>query len=177
MRRTLSGLVRRGVPCGGAFVGIVALCTAQAAATIPVLSPGHAYCYYFSGAARSGGMHLVAANATTIAAGSSNVVSGVGGKPQTSVFYVDCVPGGGRVGGEAYVGVPRTVLHLRGGRYTFDERYVVRRVRHLEIGTRRTFTASMAISGSVAQGVVTGIVHLAAPSCLPRPISVTFTGT
>src|SRR5665213_51222 len=86
--------LRWSIPFLGAQIGAVALFTVQASASLASLTPGHAYCYYFSGAGRSGGMHLVAANSHVIAAGPSNYISGTGGKAQDSVFYVDCVAGG-----------------------------------------------------------------------------------
>lgn len=155
---------------------VAALISTAASASLATLTPGHAYCYYFSGAGRYGGMHLVAAGPSVIAKGPSNYVSGVGGKPQETVFYVDCVPGRGRAAGEAYVGLPRIVLRPSGAGFTFDRHFVIPGIRHLGTTSRATMTVSMHISGTVAQGVINGEVHLTAPGCLPHPLAMTYAG-
>jgi len=104
MRLVQTPRVRHGACHGGPFlgvlVGVLALTgVAGAGASIATLTPGHAYCYYFSSPGRYGGMHLVAATPTVIGAGPSNYISGVGGKPQDTVFYIDCASGTGRIGG------------------------------------------------------------------------------
>lgn len=169
--------LRWGLPLFGAQIGTAALFTVQALASPALLTLGHAYCYYFSGAGRSGGMHLVAAKSHEIAAGPSNYVSGIGGKPQDSVFYVDCISGNGRAGGEAYVGMPRITMHLSGGHYTFNKQFDRRGIKHLGSASHATFTVSVTISGTVNQGVINGRVHLSAPGCLPHPIVVVYAGT
>jgi hypothetical protein len=121
-------------------------------------------------------MHLVAASPTVIAAGPSNFVSGVGGKPQDTVFYIDCVPGDGRIGGDAYVGLPRIVMQRHGGTYSFNNHYTIRGIRHLETNSKATTTVSFAISGSVAAGVINGTVHMAAPGCLPKTLVMNYAG-
>lgn len=157
-------------------VGAVALLASAAGASLATLTPGHAYCYYFSGPGRSGGMHLVAANPTVIAAGPSNYVSGTGGTAQDTVFYIDCVPGHGRVGGDAYVGLPRMVMHPSGGNYSFDGKYVIHGIRHLNTRSHLTTVVSLSISGSVAPGVINGVVHVSAPGCLPHQLTIPFAG-
>ena len=139
-------------------------------------SPGHAYCYYFSGTGRSGGMHLVAASPTTLAAGPSNYVSGLGGDPQDTVFYIDCVPGQGRIGGDAYVGIPRIAMHLANGHYTFATQFVDHGIRHLETRSSVKTTATVSLSGTVSAGVINGTVHISAPGCLPHALSIVYAG-
>ena len=161
----------------GAQIGTAALFSVQALASPALLTVGHAYCYYFSGAEESGGMHLVAGSPHEIAAGPSNYISGVGGKPQDSVFYIDCLSGKGRVGGGAYVGVPRITMHMSGGHYTFSKRFNRRGLKHLGVASQVTFTASVTISGTVNQSVINGRVHISAPGCLARPFVVVYAGT
>ena len=161
----------------GLLVGVIALFSVEAGAALVTLIPGHAYCYYFSGAGRSGGMHLVAASPTVIAGGPSNYVSGTAGAAQKTVFYIDCTTGLGRVGGEAYVGVPRITATQHGGRYTFDQHYVRRGIRHLETHSRATSVVSVTISGVIGAGVINGTVRISAPGCLAHPTAVNFVGT
>jgi len=169
--------LRRSLPLLGVQIGAAALFTVQALASPALLTTGHAYCYYFSSAGRSAGMHLVAANSHEIAAGPSNYISGTGGRPQDSVFYVYCIAGKGRDGGDAYVGVPRITMHLSGGHYTFSKRFIRRGIKHLGIASHATSTVTVTISGTLNQGVINGRVHFAAPGCLPRPIVVVYVGT
>jgi len=160
----------------GSITVVAALFSGAAGASLATLSPGHAYCYYFSGPGRYGGMHLVAAGPSVIAKGPSNYESGVGGKPQDTVFYVDCLPGRGRIGGEAYVGLPRIVLHLVGGSYAFDRHFSIPGIRHLGTTSRARMKVTMHISGTLAEGVINGTVHLTAPGCLPRPLVMSYKG-
>ncbi|HXC80152.1 MAG TPA: hypothetical protein VNU19_24235, partial [Candidatus Acidoferrum sp.] len=153
-----------------------ALMASVAVASPAILTAGHAYCYYFSTAGRSGGMHLVAAAPTVIAAGPSNYVSGVRGKPQDSVFYVDCVAGHGRIGGDEYVGIPRIDLHWAGSEYVFDRQFVVGGLKHIGVNSPDRTTASVRLSGSVTAGVINGVVRISAPGCLPHAIAVRYTG-
>ena len=155
-----------------AAVGIVSLFAVQAGAAVATLSPGHAYCYYFS-APRYGGMHLVAASPTVIAAGPSNYISGLSGKPQDTVFYIDCA---GRIGGDAYIGLPRIVMRRSAAGYSFNRHFSVPRLRHVGTSSRATLTATVSISGSVVAGAINGVVHVAAPGCLARPIEVRYSG-
>src|ERR1700728_3025530 len=118
----LGRLFRRGLSLAGVVTGSLALLGGAASADIAVLTPGHAYCYYFSHADWGwGGMHLVAANPTTISAGPSNFISGLNGTAQDTVFYVNCESGGSRIGGVAYVGLPKIVMHAVGSDYTFSK--------------------------------------------------------
>ena len=121
-------------------------------------------------------MHLVAANPTVIAAGPSNFISGTGYKPQNTVFYIDCVPGPGRVGGEAYVGLPRIVMHPNGTSYSFDRKFVIPGIRHLGTRSHATMDVSLSISGSYSPGVINGVVHVTAPGCLPHQFVIPFAG-
>jgi len=149
---------------------------AGAGASIATLTPGHAYCYYFSSPGRYGGMHLVAATPTVIGAGPSNYISGVGGKPQDTVFYIDCASGTGRIGGDAYVGLPRIVMQRSGDHYAFDREFVVPGIRHLGTRSHATTTVSVTISGSVAAGAINGRVQVSAPGCLTTPLVVAYEG-
>ena len=160
----------------GVITVLAALFSGAASSSLATLTPGHAYCYYFSGSGRNGGMHLVAAGFSIIAKGPSNYVSGVGGKPQDTVFYIDCIPGRGRLGGDAYVGLPRIVLHPIGGSYAFDSDFLIPGIRHLGTTSRATMTVTMHISGRVAQGVINGVVHLTAPGCLAHPLVMSYAG-
>ena len=166
----------RGFFASGIVIGALALLSVAAGASLATLTPGHAYCYYFSGPGRSGGMHLVAATPTVIATGPSNYISGTGKEPQETVFYVDCIPGPGRVGGDAYIGLPRIVMHPSGGGYSFAGRYVVPGIRHLGTRSHATSVVSLAISGTVAPGVINGVVHVTAPGCLPHQLVIPFAG-
>jgi hypothetical protein len=159
-----------------AVVAAIALFTGAAGASLATLTPGHAYCYYFSAPGRWGGMHLVAASPTVIAAGPSNYISGLGGKPQDTVLYVDCIPGPGRIGGDAYVGIPRIVMHPVGSTYSFDEKYVIPGIRHLGTRSHATSVVTLSISGSVSTGVINGVAHLVAPGCLPHQLVIAFAG-
>jgi hypothetical protein len=172
---------RRGVtysgPGLGVLVGTLALFgVAGAGASIATLTPGHPYCYYFSSTGRSGGMHLVAATPTVIAAGPSNYISGVGGDPQDTVFYIDCTSGAGRVGGDAYVGLPRMAMHRSGNHYAFNDQFVIHGIRHLGTRSNATTTASIAITGTLAEGVINGTVHVSAAGCLPAPLVIHYAG-
>ena len=160
----------------GTLIGLAALLAGTAGASLATLTPGHAYCYYFSGPGRSGGMHLVAANPTAIAAGPSNFVSGTGNHPQDTVFYFDCVAGPGRIGGEEYVGLPRLAMHSNGSNYSFAGAFVIPGIRHLETSFHATSVVSLRISGSVAPGVINGVVHVTAPGCLPHQLVISFAG-
>jgi hypothetical protein len=154
-----------------------ALMANAAFASPALLTTGHAYCYYFSAPGRSGGMHLVAAAPTVIATGPSNYVSGVGGKPQDSVFYVDCVAGQGRIGGDEYIGIPRIALHWTGERYVFDRQFVEHGLEHIGVNSSRRTAAAVRVSGSVAAGVINGVVRISAPGCLPHAIAIRYAGT
>ena len=159
-----------------AFVAISGLLAENAFAGVAVLTPGHAYCYYFSSPGRWGGMHLVAASRTVISSGPSNYVSGTNGKPQDTVFYIDCIPGRGRTGGDEYIGLPRIALHLVGGHYVFSRKVLVRGLRHIGIRSRVRSTASLSVSGSVSTGAINGVVRITAPGCLPGPTSIHYSG-
>jgi hypothetical protein len=174
-RSRLRRYLKRGLIPVGSVVGAALLAT-SAAASPALLSVGHAYCYYWYGTNRTGGMHLVAAGPRVIAAGPSNYVSGTGGKPQDTVVYFDCVPGPGRAGGDAYVGLPRTVMHLSGGHYVFSRHLVVHGVRHLGTRSRATISVTVTLTGTVSAGVINGVLHVAAPGCLPRPLALVYAG-
>jgi hypothetical protein len=122
-------------------------------------------------------MHLVSAAPTVIAAGPSNYVSGVGGKPQDSVFYVDCVAGRGRIGGDEYVGIPWIALHRTGEGYVFDRQFVVHGLKHIGVNSSGRTTTSVRLSGSVAAGVIKGVVRISAPGRLPDAIEIRYVGT
>ena len=161
-----------------ALLSVASMIFASSAFASPaLLTPGHAYCYYFSTSGHSGGMHLVAAGPTVIAAGPSNYVSGMNRKPQDTVFYIDCASGPGRVGGDEYLGLPRIAAHLTNGRYAFHLDYTARNLKHIGTNARATSTAEVVLSGSVVAGAISGTIHLSAPGCVPRPFSMPFTGT
>lgn len=153
-------------------VGAVSLFGVQAGADVATLTSGHAYCYYFS-APRYGGMHLVAASPTVIAAGPSNYVSGLAGKPQDTVFYIDCA---GRIGGDAYIGLPRIAMQRSASGYVFTKRITVKGLRHIGTSSHATLTATLSISGSVSAGAINGTVKVKAPGCLSRTLVVHYSG-
>ena len=157
-------------------IGAVTLFTSTALASPAVLSPGHAYCYYFSSPGNYGGMHLVAASPTVIAAGPSNYVSGTGGTAQDTVFYINCIPGRGRAGGTEYIGVPGMSAHVVAGHYRLSEHFVIHGIRHLDVASRATTTASVTISGTVASGAIVGSIRVSMPGCLPHSRTIAFTG-
>lgn len=86
-------------------IGLGLMLSGVAGASVPVLTPGHACCSYFSRPASTGGMHLMAAGPSVIAHGPSNYVSGTYGKPRDTVVCVDCVNRLGHPDGAAYVGL------------------------------------------------------------------------
>lgn len=171
-RRTLGLALTALVP----FLVVTALVAEDASAGVAVLTPGHAYCYYFSGPGRWGGMHLVAASPTVIASGPSNYISGINGKPQDTVFYIECLPGAGRAGGDVYIGLPRIAMHRVGDHYAFDRKILVRGLRHIGSAARVKAAASLSISGSVSAGVINGVVRVTATGCLPSPIAIHYAG-
>lgn len=148
-----------------------------ATSSAPLLTPGHAYCFYWAKGSLNGGMHLVAQSPTSLAAGPSNYISGIGGKPQDTVVYVSCQSNGRAAASYAYVGLPHIALKIRGGYYRFSETEVVRGVRHLESSNRATFTVRLSIQGTVVRQAINGTFRLAAPGCLAKPISMAFHGT
>lgn len=168
--------VGRALVASVAFLAISGLLAENAFAGAAVLTPGHAYCYYFSSPGRWGGMHLVAASPTVIASGPSNYVSGTNGKPQDTVFYIDCVPGHGRTGGDVYIGLPRMALHRVGAHFVFSSKVLVRRLRHIGVRSRARTPASLSLTGSVSTGVINGVVRIDAPGCLPSPITIRYSG-
>jgi len=155
---------------------VSALLTAEASADLPTLTPGHAYCDYFS-TPRYGGMHLVASSPTVIGKGPSNYISGLNGKPQDTVYYVNCQTGKGYIGGVAYIGLPRIVLQPVGSEYTFNKHFVIPGIRHLQTSSHVTMTVTMSISGSVGEGVINGKLKLTAPGCLPHGLSMSYSGS
>ncbi|MDA8290803.1 MAG: hypothetical protein M0Z33_03860 [Actinomycetota bacterium] len=171
---------RRVLACGtAAAAGVLALASA-AAASPPVLTVGHAYCFYFYGHPQ-GGMHLVAAGPRAIAAGPSDYISGVGGKPQDTVVYVDCVTRSGSPVGAAYVGLPRVALRLSAGHLVFAE-HVVRHVRRLDSASPVPLTVTVTVTGTVttgstATGAIHGVLRVSAPGCLAAPFASAYTGT
>jgi len=167
---------RRVVLSVASVAGAMTLLTGTALASPALLSPGHAYCYYFSALRNYGGMHLVAASPTVIAAGPSNYESGTGGTAQDTVFYINCIPGSGRLGGTAYIGMPRMSAHVVGGHYTFSDHFVVRGIRHLDIASHATTTASVTLTGTVSSGAIVGSIRVSVPGCLPRAHTIAFTG-
>lgn len=178
-RPALRGRGRALALASATAAGLVAVSSA-AAASPAVLTVGHAYCYYFYGHPQ-GGMHLVAAGPRVIAAGPSDYISGVGGKPQDTVVYVDCVDRAGNQDGAAYVGLPRIVLGFSGGRYSFAA-HVVRHVRRLESAVAVPLTVSVTVSGTVAAsssstGEIRGVLRVSAPGCLNAPYVSAYTGT
>ena len=175
---TLRRLLRRGLPVGGVVIGSLALFSAAASADLAVLTPGHAYCYYFEHAGWGwGGMHLVAANPTTISAGPSNYISGLNGKPQDTVFYVNCQSGGTRIGGVAYVGLPRIAMRADGSDYSFSQSYEIHGIRHLGTRSRTAMTVDLAIDGTLSRDVINGTVKITAPGCLPHTYTVNYAGS
>lgn len=177
----LHRLVVRGVAVGGAVIGSLALFSAAASADLAVLTPGHAYCYYFSHPSNTawgwGGMHLVAANRTTISAGPNNYISGLNGKAQDTVFYVNCESGGSRIGGVAYVGLPRIAMHTIGSEYGFSKSYEFHGIRHLGTSSRTVMTVTLSISGELSAATINGTVKITAPGCLPRAYTVNYAGS
>jgi hypothetical protein len=170
-------LFRRGLSVVGVAIGSLALFSAAASADLAVLTPGHAYCYYFSHADWGwGGMHLVAANPTTISAGPSNYISGLNGKPQDTVFYVNCESGGSQIGGVAYVGLPRIAMHAAGSDYGFSEKYQFHGIRHLGTQSHVAMTVELSIDGTLSRDVINGTVRITAPGCLPHTYTVNYTG-
>jgi len=171
-------LFRRGLSVIGVGIGSLALFSAAASADLAVLTPGHAYCYYFDHAKWGwGGMHLVAANPTTISAGPSNFISGLNGTAQDTVFYVNCESGGTRIGGVAYVGLPKIAMHPVGSDYTFSKNYEFHGIRHLGTQSRTTMTVELAIDGTLSRDVINGTVKITAPGCLPHPYAVVYAGS
>lgn len=164
-------LLTRRVPLLTVVIGAASLFGVEAGAAVATLTPGHAYCYYFS-APRYGGMHLVAAN-TTIVPGPSNYISGLGGKPQDTVFYVDCA---GRVGGDAYIGLPRIVMQRGATGYVFDRHFSIPGIRHLGTSSHKKLTTTVSITGSVVDGAINGTVHVKAPGCLSATLVVHYSG-
>ena len=162
------------MPIGSAFGAV--LLAAPATVGPALLTAGHAYCYYWSGGSREGGMHLVAAAPTAIAAGPSNFISGTGGKPQDTVVYVDCVPGPDRIGGDAYIGLPRIDLHLSGDRYSFNRHFVVHGIRHLGTTSRATMSVTVTLKGTAVAGAINGVLQVVAPGCLPRTLALVYSG-
>lgn len=160
----------------GSAAVISVLLTSTALASPALLTPGHAYCYYFSSPGRWGGMHLVAASPTVISAGPSNYISGVDGKPQDTVFYIECVGGSEDTGGYAYVGLPRIVLVPSGGQYVFNRHVVVGGLRHLEGSSTKTFAATVNLSGTVSAGVINGVMRITAPGCLSKTVAIRYAG-
>lgn len=168
--------VRRFAVCAGSVAGAVTLIASSALASPALLTVGHAYCYYFSSPGNYGGMHLVAASPTVIAAGPSNYVSGLRGTAQDTVFYIDCIPGAARVGGTVYIGMPRMAAHIVDGHYGFSDHFVVRGVRHLDVASRITTTATVTLTGAVSAGAIVGSLKVTVPGCLPRARTIVFTG-
>ncbi len=164
---------------GGAGASLLML-SAAAAASPAILTVGHAYCFYFYGHPQ-GGMHLVAAGPRVIAAGPSNYISGVAGKPQDTVVYVDCVDRNGSANGAAYVGLPRVVLELQHGNFAFAE-HVARRVRRLGSADKAPLTVTVTLTGAVttgstSTGAIHGVLRVSAPGCLAAPFASAYTGT
>src|ERR1700733_13824662 len=122
-------------------------------------------------------MHLVASSPTVIGAGPSNYISGLNGTKQDTVYYVDCATGAGRIGGVAYVGLPRIVLKPLGSGYAFKKTFVIKGIRHLETKSHVTMTVTLSISGSVGAGVINGKLKMTAPGCLPHGLSMTYSGS
>jgi hypothetical protein len=175
---SLHRLVRRGLSVVGVGIGSVALFGAAASADLAVLTPGHAYCYYFDHAEWGwGGMHLVAANPTTISAGPSNYISGLNGTPQDTVFYVNCQSGANRIGGVAYVGLPKIAMHAQGSDYSFSKKYDFHGIRHLGTSSRTTMNVELAINGTLSRDVINGTVKITAPGCLPHTYTVDYSGS
>ncbi|HVC24970.1 MAG TPA: hypothetical protein VND23_04375 [Acidimicrobiales bacterium] len=170
----------RAAACAGAICAGVVLLSTAAAASPATLTRGHAYCFYFFGHPQ-GGMHLVAAGPRVISAGPSDYISGVGGKPQDTVVYVDCVDRAGNADGSAYVGLPRVVLKLSGGHFAFGE-HVVDHIRRLDSTDTSPLTVSVTLTGAVtagssSTGAIRGVLRVAAPGCLARPFASAYTGT
>lgn len=164
----------------GAVAGCTVLLATTASASLPILTRGHPYCFYFYGKP-TGGMHLVAAGPRVLAAGPSNYISGTYGKPQDTVVYVDCVDAAGNADGSAYVGLPRVVLKVVHGHYSFAER-VVAHVHRLASADKRPLTVTVNLSGAVTAtsspvGSIVGALRVSAPSCLAHPFFSHFTGT
>jgi hypothetical protein len=175
---SLQRLLRRGLSVVGIALGSLALFSAAASADLAVLTPGHAYCYYFEHADWGwGGMHLVAANPTTISAGPSNYISGLNGKPQDTVFYVNCLSGGSRIGGVVYVGLPRIVMQANGSDYSFSRQYEIHGIRHLGTSSHTVMTVELAIDGTLSRDVINGTVKITAPGCLPHTYTVNYAGS
>jgi hypothetical protein len=171
-------LVRRGLSVAGVVIGSLALFSAAASADLATLTPGHAYCYYFNHSEWGwGGMHLVAAEPTTISAGPSNYISGLDGKPQDTVFYVNCESGPKQIGGVAYVGLPRIAMHAVGSEYSFSKKYTIHGIHHLGTQSRTAMTVTLAISGSLSRDVINGTVRITAPGCLPHTYTVNYSGS
>jgi hypothetical protein len=171
-------LFRRGLSLAGAVIGSLALFGAAASADLATLTPGHAYCYYFTHPEWGwGGMHLVAASPTTISAGPSNYISGLNGTPQDTVFYVNCESGPSKIGGVAYVGLPRIVMQAVGSEYGFSKKYTIHGIRHLGTRSRTAMTVTLAISGSLSGDVINGTVRITAPGCLPHAFTVNYSGS
>jgi hypothetical protein len=157
-------------------LGVGALLATEAGAALATLTPGHAYCDYFS-TPRYGGMHLVASSPTVIGSGPSNYISGLNGTKQDTVYYVNCATGAGRIGGVAYVGLPRIVLTPLGSEYTFNKNFVIKGIRHLQTKSHVTMTVTMSISGTVGEGVINGKLKMTAPGCLPNGLSMSYSGS
>ena len=174
---SLGRLFRRGLSVVGVVIGSLALFSAAASADLAVLTPGHAYCYYFDHAGWGwGGMHLVAANPTTISAGPSNYISGLNGKAQDTVFYVNCQSSGTRIGGVAYIGLPRIVMHADGSDYSFSKQYEIHGIRHLGTQSHAAMTVELSIDGTLSRDVINGTVKITAPGCLPHTYTVNYAG-
>lgn len=176
-RRTL----QRPFAGAGVVIGLGLMLAGVAGASVPILTPGHAYCFYFSGPASTGGMHLVAAGPSVIARGPSNYVSGTYGKPQDTVVYVDCVNRLGQPDGAAYVGLPRVVLHRANGHLHFARHVVAKDVRRLGVPRSRPLTVTVTLTGSVvtsssSTGAIDGRLRISAPGCIPHPLSYSYTG-
>jgi hypothetical protein len=171
-------LFKRACTIAGVATGSLALFSAAASADLATLTPGHAYCYYFSHPQWGwGGMHLVAGSPTTIAAGPSNYISGLDGKPQDTVFYVNCQSGPNLIGGVAYVGLPKIAMHAVGSEYTFSKKYTIPGIRHLGTKSHTTMAVTLAISGTLDRDVINGTVRITAAGCLPHTFTVNYAGS
>jgi hypothetical protein len=171
-------LFKRAFSIAGVVVGSLALFSAAASADLATLTPGHAYCYYFTHPEWGwGGMHLVAANPTTIAAGPSNYISGLNGKPQDTVFYVNCQSGSNLIGGVVYVGLPKIVMHAVGSDYAFAKRYTIPGIRHLGTQSHKAIVVTLAISGTLSRDTINGTVKITAAGCLPHTFTVNYAGS
>ncbi len=180
-RRRLARMRRPATFGAGAGATLLLGIGGVATAAVPVLSTGHAYCFYFSSTGSSGGMHLVAAAPAAISPGPSNFVSGSYGVPQDTVVFVNCLTRSGAAAGTAYLGFSRIALHNAGGSLHFARHLVARGLHRIGVPGTGTVSVTVTLTGTViangsSAGAIVGTLHLAAPGCLPHPVTYHYTG-